>query len=94
MTADFTEESAGAVLREACAVAGVDPSGAELMRLGSNAVYRLARSPVVVRIARDPKSLEGMTHAVRSPGGWKNRTSRPHAWSPGSSSRRSSVVAS
>ena len=38
-------------LAEACRMAGLDPDGARLMRLGTNAVYRLA-SPVVVRIAR------------------------------------------
>ncbi|OEV10897.1 phosphotransferase family protein [Streptomyces nanshensis] len=62
---EFTAESAGVVLREACAVAGFESSEAELLRLGSNAVYRLAHVPVVVRIARDPASMESMTHAVR-----------------------------
>jgi hypothetical protein len=62
---EFTAESAGAVLREAGESAGLDVSGAELLRLGSNAVYRLASAPVVVRIARDPTSMESMTHAVR-----------------------------
>ncbi|HEX5566972.1 MAG TPA: phosphotransferase, partial [Streptomyces sp.] len=61
---EFTAESAGAVLREACRTAGLDPSGAELLRLGSNAVYRLAASPVIVRIARDRDSLEEMQRAV------------------------------
>lgn len=54
---DFTAESAGAALRAACAEVGLDSAGAELLRLGSNAVYRLAASPVVVRIARNPGSL-------------------------------------
>ncbi|URN13205.1 aminoglycoside phosphotransferase family protein [Streptomyces radiopugnans] len=62
---EFTAESAGAVLLEACRAAGLDPSGAELLRLGSNAVYRLATSPVIVRIARDQDSLEEMERAVR-----------------------------
>ncbi|SCK30454.1 aminoglycoside phosphotransferase family protein [Streptomyces sp. WMMB 322] len=62
---EFTAESAEGVLREACAAAQLDASGAELLRLGSNAVYRLAHAPVVVRIARDPASMESMTHAVR-----------------------------
>ncbi|GDY56648.1 hypothetical protein SVIO_072710 [Streptomyces violaceusniger] len=38
--------------------------GAELVRLGSHAVYRLG-APVIVRIARDPDSLEEMERAVR-----------------------------
>ncbi|WFB07392.1 aminoglycoside phosphotransferase family protein [Streptomyces sp. LX-29] len=61
----FTESSASAVLQEACRTAGLDPSGAELLRLGSNAVYRLASISAVVRIARDPGSLDEMTRAVR-----------------------------
>ena len=40
-----------AVLKQACEAAGLSADGARLLRLGSNAVYRLA-APVVVRIAR------------------------------------------
>ncbi|NJQ00833.1 phosphotransferase enzyme family protein [Streptomyces zingiberis] len=61
----FTEETAGAALRSACESAGLDAAGAELLRLGSNAVYRLVASPVIVRIARDRDSLEEMERAVR-----------------------------
>ncbi|MBR7673206.1 phosphotransferase [Streptomyces daliensis] len=61
---EFTEQSAEAVLRDACSTVDLDPSGAELLRLGSNAVYRLSTAPVVVRIARDPESLESMRRAV------------------------------
>ncbi|UGY93624.1 aminoglycoside phosphotransferase family protein [Streptomyces gobiensis] len=64
-TTGFTAESAGAVLTEACRSASLDPTGAELLRLGSNAVYRLASSPVVVRIARDPAVRDQMDRAVR-----------------------------
>jgi len=39
------------LLEAACASVGLDPSDARLMRLGSNAVFRL-QEPVVVRIAR------------------------------------------
>lgn len=52
------------VLREACATAGLDYRGAELLRLGSNAVYRLASLPVIVRIARDPAVEAEMARAV------------------------------
>lgn len=45
------EEKARELLNEACGSVGLDPSDAQLMRLGSNAVFRLAE-PVVVRIAR------------------------------------------
>ncbi|MGW1054206.1 phosphotransferase, partial [Streptomyces sp. NPDC002521] len=61
----FTAETAEAVLREACQGAGLDPANAELLRLGSNAVYRLSKAPVIVRIARDPDSLPEMERAVR-----------------------------
>ncbi|MFJ4640218.1 aminoglycoside phosphotransferase family protein [Streptomyces hygroscopicus] len=61
---ELTAESAGAVLREACEASGLDSSGAELVRLGSHAVYRLGPAPVIVRIARDPGGLEEMERAV------------------------------
>ncbi|WP_326798571.1 aminoglycoside phosphotransferase family protein [Streptomyces sp. NBC_01808] len=62
---EFTADSAGAVLREACAAAGLDPADTKLLRLGSNAVYRLSTAPVIVRIARDPDSLDAMERVVR-----------------------------
>lgn len=65
MAAELTAESAGAALREACEASGLDSSGAELVRLGSHAVYRLGSAPVIVRIARDPGSLKEMERAVR-----------------------------
>jgi aminoglycoside phosphotransferase (APT) family kinase protein len=64
-TQEFTAESADAALRAACVSAGLDPSSAQLLRLGSNAVYRLATSPVIVRIARDRDVLPAMERAVR-----------------------------
>lgn len=51
-------------LREASGVAGVDASGAELLRLGSNAVYRLPSAPVVVRVARDVDAAREMERAA------------------------------
>jgi aminoglycoside phosphotransferase len=41
----------------------LDATGAELIRIGSNAVYRLAR-PVVVRIASDASDLDGARRQV------------------------------
>jgi Ser/Thr protein kinase RdoA (MazF antagonist) len=38
-------------LEQACAAVGLDADGARLLRLGSNAVYRL-KEPVIVRISR------------------------------------------
>ena len=39
------------VLERACATAGIDATGARLLRVGSNTVYRLT-APVVARISR------------------------------------------
>jgi aminoglycoside phosphotransferase (APT) family kinase protein len=61
---EFTAEGLEPVLREACATVELDSRGAELMRLGSNAVYRLTSLPVIVRIARDPSVLAEMGRAV------------------------------
>lgn len=47
---DFTRDKLAGALAAVCAVAGLDHSGAQLLRLTNNAVYRLARHPVVVRI--------------------------------------------
>lgn len=47
----FTPENTAATLEAACRVVGLDATGARLLRLGSNAVYRL-REPVVARISR------------------------------------------
>ncbi|MFF3469312.1 phosphotransferase family protein [Streptomyces sp. NPDC002619] len=61
---EFTAGGLAPVLREACATAGLDSRGANLLRLGSNAVYRLTSLPVIVRIARDPSVLAEMERAV------------------------------
>ncbi|MBQ1092066.1 phosphotransferase enzyme family protein [Streptomyces sp. B93] len=62
--AEFTAEGLEPVLREACARVGLNSRGAELLRLGSNAVYRLTSLPVIVRIARDRSVLAEMERAV------------------------------
>ena len=48
----FSEESTARTLVKACAVAGLDAGGAELLRLGENAIYRLGAALVVAMIAR------------------------------------------
>lgn len=53
----LTKETAQDALTDACRQVGLDPSGAALIRIGSNAVYRL-RTPVIVRITRDGESVE------------------------------------
>jgi Ser/Thr protein kinase RdoA (MazF antagonist) len=57
------EAETRALLAEACAATGLNPNGARLMRLGSNAVYRLA-APVVVRIARPDAGSERAQRTV------------------------------
>ena len=39
------------ILQRACAIAGLDATGARLLRVGSNAVYRL-QAPVIARVSR------------------------------------------
>lgn len=53
------------VLREACRRAGLPADGAELLRLGENAIYRLAGAPVVVRIARSSRRWPDAVKEVR-----------------------------
>jgi thiamine kinase-like enzyme len=49
-------------LKQACAVAGLDAANARLLRLGSNAVYRLM-DPVVARVSRPGADID---HARRT----------------------------
>ncbi|MFE0437995.1 phosphotransferase enzyme family protein [Streptomyces nigra] len=53
----FTSAGAARVLVAACRVVGLDARDAELIRLGENALFRLASAPVVVRVARGPEWL-------------------------------------
>lgn len=53
----FTSAGAARVLEAACRAAGLDGSGAELIRLGENALFRLASAPVIVRVARGEEWL-------------------------------------
>ncbi|MCM3846315.1 aminoglycoside phosphotransferase family protein [Pseudonocardia sp. DR1-2] len=61
----FGRESTLPVLREACRRAGLPADGAELLRLGENAIYRLAGAPVVVRIARSSRRWPDAVKEVR-----------------------------
>lgn len=46
----FTKDKLAETLDTVCGVAGLDPSGATLLRFTNNAVFQLAKQPVVVRI--------------------------------------------
>jgi Ser/Thr protein kinase RdoA (MazF antagonist) len=48
---EFSSEAAWQTLLAACEVAGLDSRGARLLRLGTNANYRLAAHPILVRIS-------------------------------------------
>ena len=61
------ETETRALLQQACAATGLSADGARLLRLGSNAVYRLA-APVVARIARpdaDPETARRTVAVAR-----------------------------
>ena len=53
----FSADSTKQALADACSAAGLDPGGADLLRLGENAIYRLRSAPVVARIARTVEYL-------------------------------------
>lgn len=52
VSAGFTPQRTHRILERACRAAGLDPAGAQLLRHHTNAVYRLVRTPVVVKIDR------------------------------------------
>jgi aminoglycoside phosphotransferase (APT) family kinase protein len=49
---EFSATSTRRTLAVACGMVGLDAEGAELLRLGENAIYRLRSVPLVARIAR------------------------------------------
>ncbi len=55
--AEFSSSAILPTLRAACDQAGLSSVGAELLRLGQNAIYQLAAAPIVVRIARTADRL-------------------------------------
>jgi len=55
------------ILEQACAIAGIDATGARLLRVGSNTVYRL-KAPVIARISRpgtDPAQVRRTVAVAR-----------------------------
>ncbi|MCX2728817.1 aminoglycoside phosphotransferase family protein [Saccharopolyspora sp. NFXS83] len=50
--ATFTPQTTRQVLETASEAAGVDPRGAELVRMGENAMFRLAAAPIIARVGR------------------------------------------
>ena len=60
----FTSMDASATLAAACSATGMHNQSAELLRLGENAIFRLAQESVVVRIARNPDVLKDAVKEV------------------------------
>ncbi|MFE3451587.1 phosphotransferase enzyme family protein [Nonomuraea sp. NPDC059194] len=60
----FSQQDAHEALIAACEHAGLDSRDARPMRLGENALYRLASAPVVVRIARSVDLLSDVRKEI------------------------------
>src|SRR2546423_563760 len=60
----FTRTQMHELLHAACAAVGLDATGAELIRGQTNAVIRLARHPVIVKIARKGTNPDGVWRSV------------------------------
>jgi len=54
---EFSSARAQQVMVDACRMAGLESGGAQLIRLGENALFRLTSAPVVVRVARGAEYL-------------------------------------
>src|SRR5258705_8789453 len=63
------------VLEQACAAAGIDAQGARLLRVGSNAVYRL-KPPIIVRVSR-PGSDPGQVRRTVAVARWLESAGYP-----------------
>ena len=61
----FTSAGATKVMAAACQPAGLSSDGAELIRFGENALFRLAAHPVIVRVARSIDYLESVRNEVQ-----------------------------
>lgn len=62
---EFTSARAHQVMADACRAAGLESDRARLIRLGENALFRLERHPVIVRIARSAEYLDAARLEVR-----------------------------
>jgi aminoglycoside phosphotransferase (APT) family kinase protein len=65
----FSPAKLAAVLTEVCAAAGLDPTGAQLLRFSANAVFRLPGQRAVVRIAGS-RALSHRVAKVVAVAGW------------------------
>src|SRR5689334_3879271 len=60
----FLPNTIDAVMDRACRQAGLDPTGARLLRLGENMLYQLSGDSAVVRIARDMQHWQDASKEV------------------------------
>jgi len=60
----FSADSTRRTLEIVCSAAGLEAGGAELLRLGENAIYRLRSVPLVARIARTVDYLSAIETEV------------------------------
>lgn len=56
--APFTAEAARRALVDACAKAGISADGAELFRMGENAIFMMRSDRLVVRVARNDQAIK------------------------------------
>lgn len=61
----FDRRSSLNLLDSACQSVGLDSSGAELLRLGANALYRLSSAPLTVRIGRSEVAAKKEVQVAR-----------------------------
>ncbi|MFF1687123.1 MULTISPECIES: phosphotransferase enzyme family protein [unclassified Streptomyces] len=60
----FDSAAAASILRRACGRAGLNPDGAELVRLGDHAVFRIDRGRIVSRVGRHADRLPSVRREV------------------------------
>jgi thiamine kinase-like enzyme len=63
--APFTAETTRESLLAACRAVRLDPRGAELVRMGENALYRLQSAPIMVRVGRSVEASKKETEVAR-----------------------------
>ncbi|WP_327744089.1 aminoglycoside phosphotransferase family protein [Streptomyces europaeiscabiei] len=60
----FDSAAAESILRRACVLAGLDPDGVEMLRLGDHAVFRIDGGRVVSRVGRHADRLPSVRREV------------------------------
>ncbi|WP_084628598.1 phosphotransferase enzyme family protein [Amycolatopsis nigrescens] len=63
--AKFTPETTTKAAEAACRAVQLDPTGAELIRMGENALFKLATAPVMVRVGRSAEASHKEAEVAR-----------------------------